>query len=64
MRVHVIVERCVGHGMCMMACPEIFALNDEDGTAIVLQPDVPPDLEDAVDHAVRGCPEQAVVIEN
>ena len=64
MKVRVNMERCVGHGMCMMACPEVFALNDDDGTAIILKPDVPPELEAAVDHAVRGCPEQAIVVEN
>jgi ferredoxin len=47
--------------MCRLACPEIFELSDEDGHAYVVQEDVPPDLDEAVQQAVRGCPEQAII---
>jgi ferredoxin len=60
MKVHVKPEVCVGHGMCPLACPEIFVLSDEDGHASVRMEDVPPELEAAVDAAVRGCPEGAI----
>lgn len=60
MKVRVLDDRCVGHGMCRLACPEIFELNDEDGHAFVLMEDVPPELTEAVDFAVRSCPEGAV----
>jgi ferredoxin len=61
MRVRVDADRCVGHAMCRLACPEIFELSDEDGHAYVVQEDVPPDLDEAVQQAVRGCPEQAII---
>ncbi|MCW1384889.1 ferredoxin [Novosphingobium sp. KCTC 2891] len=60
MKVRVNDDRCVGQGMCRLACPEIFELNDEDGHAYVKMTDVPPELEHAVDHAVRSCPEGAI----
>lgn len=60
MRVRVDNDRCVGHGMCRLACPEVFELSDEDGHAYVVDENVPPEFEEAVDQAVRGCPEQAI----
>ena len=60
MKVRIIDERCVGHGMCRLACSEVFQLSDEDGRAYVLSEDVPEALEEAVDQAVQGCPEQAI----
>lgn len=62
MRIKVIDDRCVGHGMCLLACPEIFVLSDEDGHASVRVEIVPAGLEEAVDQAVRGCPEQAIIV--
>ena len=60
MRVRVKGDVCQGHGMCLLACPEIFQLSDEDGHAYLLTEEVAPDLETKVDQAVRSCPEQAI----
>lgn len=60
MRVRVLAEVCVGHAMCLLACPEIFHISDEDGHAYILAPDVPPQFEAAVANAVNGCPEGAI----
>lgn len=49
--------------MCLLACSDVFALNDEDGHAYIVRTAVPPDLEEAVDQARRSCPEQAIQIE-
>ncbi len=62
MKVRVDGERCVGHGMCYLAAPEVFQLSDEDGHAYILADDVPPNLGDAVLQAVRSCPEQAIIV--
>ena len=63
MKVRVDGDRCVGHGMCHLAAPDIFRLSDEDGHAYVLTEDVPADLGEAVLQAERGCPEQAIIVE-
>ncbi len=46
--------------MCILACPQLFQLNDDDAHAFTLAEDVPPELEDDVLCAVRGCPEGAI----
>jgi ferredoxin len=46
--------------MCVLACPELFQLSDEDGHAVVKHEQVPPELQHAVELAVRGCPEGAI----
>jgi ferredoxin len=41
----------------------VFKLNDEDGHAYLLDENVPPQFEDAVEMAVRSCPEGAISTE-
>lgn len=60
MRVRIDPEVCQGHAMCSLACPQIFQLSDEDGHAFVEDEQVPPQFEDAVEQAVRSCPEGAI----
>lgn len=62
MKVRVIDDRCVGHGMCRLICPEIFQPNDDDGHSFVLDENVPEEFEEAVDQAQRSCPEQAIEV--
>jgi ferredoxin len=62
MRVIVIADRCQGHSMCALACPEVFQLSDEDGHATVKLENVPKELEHSVLLAERSCPEQAIEI--
>jgi len=62
MKVRVDVARCVGHGMCHVVCPEVFALSDEDGRAFVLFDEVPQSSVHAAGQAARGCPEEAIQI--
>jgi ferredoxin len=63
MKVRIDGHRCVGHGMCYLAAPQVFQLSDEDGHAYVLAEDAPADLAEAVFQAERGCPEQAVIVD-
>lgn len=62
MRVRVRDDVCVGHAMCILACPELFELSDEDGHASVRSEDVPAELEAGVEQALRSCPEGAIEI--
>jgi len=59
MKVHVDPEVCAGFGVCLGLSPEVFKLHD-DGYAIVLVSEVPPELEDAVRLAVGQCPSNAI----
>ena len=64
MKVRVDGERCVGHGMCFLAAPDIFHLSDEDGHAYVVTEDVGVGSTEAVLQAQRSCPEQAILVDN
>lgn len=60
MKVTVDADRCRGHGVCCALCPEIFGLT-EDGYATALVVEVGQELVDAVQEAVRQCPEKAIL---
>lgn len=59
MKVHVDTEVCAGFGVCLGLCPEVFQLHD-DGYAIALVIEVPPELDDPVRQAVSQCPANAI----
>lgn len=61
MKVHVDPEICAGFGVCLGLSPEVFELHD-DGYAIVLLSEVPPELEDAVRTAASQCPSNAISV--
>lgn len=50
--------------MCHLACPEIFALDDEDGHAVVADAEIPPSHLAMIEKAAMSCPEQAIEIVN
>jgi ferredoxin len=59
MKVRVDTQVCAGFGVCLGICPEVFELHD-DGYAVVLVSDVPPELEGAVRQAFNQCPARAI----
>jgi len=59
MKVVVDYDRCEGHGKCEMAAPKVFKLGDDD-LSVVLVDDVPDNMHDDVEHAIRLCPRQAI----
>ena len=62
MRVSVIDDACHGHQMCAIAAPEVFG-SDELGNAIVLiDGDIPAELQAKTRRAESNCPERAIVI--
>lgn len=55
-------DRCRGHGVCCTLCPEVFDLSD-DGYAVVLLHDIPPECEQAARTAAMSCPERAITVD-
>jgi ferredoxin len=64
--VKVVVDelRCDAHGVCMDACPEVFALDDTDDVVRVLVERPDASLRGSVEKAVRMCPKAAITIED
>ncbi len=46
MKVRVDPDRCQGQFMCMLACPDVFLVNDDDGHAYVADENVPEEFEE------------------
>ena len=61
MRIILDSEKCCGHGRCHALCPEIFE-EDDAGYAILLQEEVPKELEAQARRAVENCPESAIAL--
>lgn len=47
-------EKCIGCEACVELCPSVFAFNDDEGKAYVL--DDAEAAEDCVDEAIASCP--------
>ncbi len=61
MRVEIDPDRCLGHGRCVVICPELFAITDS-GSGMVIVADVPIELVGRARQAVLNCPERAITI--
>lgn len=59
MKVIIDSDACQGHGRCYAIAPDVFT-DDDDGYPVVLEPEVPPALEERARAAVHACPERAI----
>jgi ferredoxin len=64
MKVIVDELRCDAHGLCVSACPEVFALDDDDDVVRVLNDQPDESLRPGLLQAVQGCPKAAITIED
>jgi ferredoxin len=64
--VKVIVDelRCDAHGVCVSACPEVFALGDDDDVVRVLIEEPDESLRESLNRAALVCPKAAIRIED
>ena len=63
MKVVVDELRCDAHGVCVHACPEVFALDDDDDTVRLLDDEPPEPLRASVLRAAQSCPKAAIRVE-
>lgn len=62
MKVTIYAERCMASGACVLACPEVFA-QDENGIVVLLDPEPGSGLAAAVEDAVAACPAEVIETE-
>lgn len=60
MKVIVNLDLCQGHARCEDICPQVFGTDAVEGKCVIIDPQVPPELEERVRLAVRNCPEGAL----
>ncbi|HWI73815.1 MAG TPA: ferredoxin [Baekduia sp.] len=63
MKVKVDFDQCDAHGMCVDACPEVFALDDDDDVVRLLVEEPGESLREDLDMAVGACPKAAIHLE-
>ena len=56
-----IEDTCTACGLCVETCPEVFEMGAD--IAQVIDEDVPPEFEDAVQQAADECPVEAIIVE-
>ncbi len=56
--------RCDAHGVCVTACPEVFALDDTDDIVRVLVQEPEESLRDKLSKAAQACPKAAIKVED
>ena len=64
MKVVVDALRCDAHGVCVTACPEVFALDDRDDVVTVLNDEPDESLRARVSRAVQQCPKAAITVKD
>jgi ferredoxin len=60
----VIIDRvvCIGCGVCVAICPDLFEM-DAENIAVVIKNPVPADLNSAAKEAAESCTVEAIHIE-
>lgn len=54
-------DKCIGCGLCIESCPEVFELNDQN-IAIVKVDVVPAQAQEACKEAAASCPVEAITL--
>lgn len=58
-----VVDRssCVGHGMCQMYAPSVYALDEDEKSYVHAEP-ITPELRTAAQLGADACPQGAITI--
>ena len=55
-------DLCIGCGICVEVCPEVFEMDDDDKAQVKMNP-IPPEAEGSCRKAVDQCPVTAIKID-
>lgn len=56
---YVVNENCIGCGLCVSTCPEVFTMSDT-GKAVAIECEVPVEHSGEAANAAHGCPVDAI----
>jgi ferredoxin len=62
-KVSVDQDKCIASGQCVMVAGDVFDQRDEDGIAVLLDPEPPAEQAADVRHAATVCPALAITVE-
>ena len=62
MKINLNSYACQGHARCHALAPGLFGLNDEDLAVLLIDGDIPAELEENARLAAQSCPEFAIEI--
>ena len=62
MKVCVNRDECIGDSICQDVCPEVFEVRDDGLAYLLIEGDVPANLEAKVQEAADACPTSAIEI--
>jgi ferredoxin len=60
MKVKIDADGCIGCGLCVSTCPEVYRM--EDDKAVVIGSAVPKEAEDTCKRAAEECPVTVIAI--
>ncbi len=63
MRVKLDTDKCQGHNRCYALAPELFDVDDYGTAVLLIDGEIPTELEDKARLAVANCPEFAITID-
>jgi ferredoxin len=63
-KVKVDYDACEANAVCMGIAPEVFEVRDDDNLYVLIEGDIPPDLQERVRQAVASCPKAALSLED
>ena len=63
MKIDIDFDMCDGHGECVIAAPEVFDLNEDGDTVVLLDENPDEGLRPKVAAAVKLCPLAVIKIE-
>jgi ferredoxin len=55
-------DQCIGDSICADTCPEVFEMRDDGLAYVIVDGDVPADVEAKVKEAAEACPTTAIEI--
>lgn len=62
MRLAIDHDKCTGHGRCYDLAPSVFGADDSGYAVLLVDGDVPADLEAVARQASLNCPEGAITV--